>query len=226
MDEARARPSRARPCAGGGFRCSTPQVAAGFVPEGKVNRCLVSPSMLGGILFVLKGLQSVTSHIATTNPRSVTLYRKDGRKKRGPPPRHSLKCKSCRSVFFHSTYGRKHTYCDTCRVAYQKAQKRAGRAVTRAVARGLMPPARDLECVDCAERWQYRRKAVHYDHRSYKPADLLKVEPVCAMHNFARGRAIWVKNARPNLPPSSAILRPCLSSAYRTEDDVSVGEGR
>jgi hypothetical protein len=58
-----------------------------------------------------------------------------------------------------------------------------------------MPPARNLECIDCKTRWGIPRKAVHYDHRSYKPADLLKVEPVCAMHNFARGRAIWPKPA-------------------------------
>lgn len=57
----------------------------------------------------------------------------------------------------------------------------AHRAVNSAVARGDLPPARTLACVDCG------KPARDYDHRDYgKP---LEVEPVCRSCNRLRGPA-------------------------------------
>lgn len=59
---------------------------------------------------------------------------------------------------------------------------RAYYQVSKAVARGDLPPVRDLLCVDCGSQ------AAEYDHRDYnKP---LQVDPVCCACNNQRGAGI------------------------------------
>ena len=71
-------------------------------------------------------------------------------------------------------------YCDSCFTGAKPSLVEY--AVTRAIRRGDLKPAKECVCVDCG------RQAKHYDHRDYnKP---LEVEPVCAKCNHARGHAI------------------------------------
>ena len=74
-------------------------------------------------------------------------------------------------------------------------------AVTRAILRGELPPAKDCLCIDCGNQ------ARHYDHRDYnKP---LEVEPVCPRCNFFRGPAIrYGKTADGDPLPTSERVSP------------------
>jgi hypothetical protein len=79
-------------------------------------------------------------------------------------------------------------YCSDCysRLAPARRKKTGGDyacgQVTKAVKNGLIPPAKDLLCVDCG------KQATEYDHRDYN--EPLKVEPVCHSCNMRRGPAI------------------------------------
>lgn len=73
--------------------------------------------------------------------------------------------------------------CDKCSAQAYTLRRRAINAISSAIARGTMPPASSVDCVDCGAR------AEHYDHRDYrKPLD---VQPVCRSCNFNRGPAAW-----------------------------------
>lgn len=77
--------------------------------------------------------------------------------------------------------------CDTCRAALRQrriaVQAPAHAAVAKAIASGLLQPARRFRCVDCN-----CRQAFVYDHRDYsKP---LQVDPVCRSCNVMRGPAL------------------------------------
>lgn len=66
------------------------------------------------------------------------------------------------------------------------SMSRAHGRVASAVARGLLPRASTLTCVDCG------RQAQVYDHRDYdKP---LAVDGVCRSCNTKRGPAIQLRN--------------------------------
>lgn len=57
--------------------------------------------------------------------------------------------------------------------------------VQKAVSKGILPPARDLVCVDCGG--SKKNGTMVYDHRFYsRPLD---VEPVCGSCNKKRGAA-------------------------------------
>lgn len=72
-------------------------------------------------------------------------------------------------------------YCFDCRPLLEKIRANAINRVSQSVARGLIPPAAKLKCVDCGSQAQ------QYDHRDYgKP---LKVKPVCRKCNSKRGPA-------------------------------------
>lgn len=79
--------------------------------------------------------------------------------------------------------------CLKCAVNRQKArgvasgQFAAHQAVSAAVRRGELQPARERACVDCG------KPARDYEHRDYsKPLD---VQPTCRSCNIRRGPAIW-----------------------------------
>lgn len=74
-------------------------------------------------------------------------------------------------------------YCAPCLTlrAFDTGAAQARYAVSRAVARGDLPPAKDCACVDCG------KPARDYDHRdNNKPLD---VQPVCRSCNKLRGPA-------------------------------------
>lgn len=83
--------------------------------------------------------------------------------------------------------GSSHHLCNPCKVLkglplWRSPQKEAHFQVARAKRFGLLPSARNYQCVDCAA------PAIEYDHRDYsKP---LQVEPVCRRCNLARGSAM------------------------------------
>lgn len=79
--------------------------------------------------------------------------------------------------------GSRARYCAACQVARfsDNGGTAAHSAVQAAIARGDLPPAKTLVCVDCGDT------ARDYDHRDYgKP---LQVEPVCRSCNRRRGPA-------------------------------------
>lgn len=84
----------------------------------------------------------------------------------------------------YERYSRTTRYmCAPCSGPHLNLQRRAMSAVSRAVRRGDLPPAKSLQCLDCGTA------AKHYDHRDYsKP---LTVEPVCGPCNHKRGPAVW-----------------------------------
>lgn len=74
------------------------------------------------------------------------------------------------------------TWQETRRHIFESGQPRAAAAIARAIAVGILKPARGQNCVDCGA------PAVEYDHRDYnKP---LVVEPVCRSCNVLRGKAV------------------------------------
>lgn len=111
---------------------------------------------------------------------------------RKPPQPRTLTCGACGVEFSQKTVGSKLRYCVSCRDEYYRVRRRAVALVANAVAFHKIPPARDLNCVDCAPSRE--RKAQVYDHRDYSRP--LEVEPVCQFHNCRRGPAKWT--ASPN----------------------------
>lgn len=75
--------------------------------------------------------------------------------------------------------------------AYLAWQAWSGACVRVAVYCGLIAPARNMRCTDCA------KPAHEYDHRDYgKPFD---IDPVCKGCNRKRGKAIFPLG---NMPPA------------------------
>lgn len=82
------------------------------------------------------------------------------------------------------------------RCSRDETKRRAHSAVSLAVARGQLPRAKELVCLDCGG------PANDWDHRDY--AKPLEVEPVCRSCNLLRGPAL----NGPNHPLTLAALYP------------------
>lgn len=88
-----------------------------------------------------------------------------------------LVCVACGGIHDRRGWG----LCGYCFTPHHDERIKATYAVGKAVARGEMPKADTLTCVDCGE------PAHGYDHRDYtKP---LEVDPVCRSCNHKRGLA-------------------------------------
>ena|ERR1039458_4542313 len=72
----------------------------------------------------------------------------------------------------------------------------AHRAIARAIKRGDIPKAIELQCKDCG------KAAVHYDHRDYRKP--LEVDPVCKNCHNKRGPGLPKEGRRPIPNPTSA----------------------
>ena len=72
--------------------------------------------------------------------------------------------------------------CFSCSDPTKNGGHKAHRQVKKAIKDGIIPPVKELNCLDCG------CKAQIYDHKDYnKP---LEVEPVCRSCNRKRGSAI------------------------------------
>lgn len=97
-------------------------------------------------------------------------------------------CKHCRTTCL-TVGGGSYFLCETCRLDAPIGSAWGGTGgamatndVHKAILDGVLPPASDLQCVDCGHQ------AAHYDHRDYnRPLD---VAPVCCSCNLKRGPAI------------------------------------
>lgn len=91
-------------------------------------------------------------------------------------------CVDCGQTFKDAPRRPRCRECDRHYWNWREPQKRrAGSAITNAVAGGHIPPAKLLLCVDCGGQ------AAHYDHRDYgKPYE---IAPVCRSCNVRRGPA-------------------------------------
>lgn len=86
------------------------------------------------------------------------------------------RCRHCNQYF--SPTANQH-YCQPCMQHRWPFVSKANSVVSRAVAKGSLPPVQWRFCYDCGDRAQV------YDHRDYtKPLD---VEPVCRACNVFRG---------------------------------------
>ena len=88
-------------------------------------------------------------------------------------------CAACGGLFKANA---RRVFCDRCDLLAYQIRADAVAAVGRAVAAGVMPPARLFGCSDCP------RPAEEYDHRHYGAP--LAVVPVCVSCNKRRGRAL------------------------------------
>ncbi len=93
--------------------------------------------------------------------------------------------------------------------------QRAHLKVADAVARGRIPPARDLKCIDCG------KPAQGYDHRDYSQP--LAIEPVCRSCNRRRGSASGYEGSlRRQVPLSDATWDAIRHAAI--DERETVGE--
>ena len=122
-------------------------------------------------------------------------------------------CIECQSPIPPNIYGgkarRPPQRCSPCRMArhlrMRGIQTTAASHVAKAVRDGLLTPASELVCVDCA-----LAPAIHYDPRDYtKP---LNVAPVCMKCNFRRGYAdVWAEDFHPSAKPGQS--KPAKAAA-------------
>ena len=104
-------------------------------------------------------------------------------------------------------------YCLKCAgvANLRNGAREAYRAIARARANGLLPAAKEFQCVDCG------KQALDWDHRDYnKPLD---VEPVCRSCNKLRGPAIPLGGAGLFTTKQAKFVAPNWT-AYRTTEDV------
>jgi hypothetical protein len=81
----------------------------------------------------------------------------------------------------HNNWGRDWNV-DSLRRRFWNGQSQAHAAVSQAVKKGFLKPAKEFTCSDCDN------PATDYDHRDYgRPLD---VEPVCRSCNLLRGKAL------------------------------------
>jgi hypothetical protein len=74
------------------------------------------------------------------------------------------------------------SFCLDCGHEHAREGRKANNCINSAVAKGLLPRARTLLCVDCGSQ------ATEYEHRDY--LEPMKVEPVCHSCNLKRGPAL------------------------------------